>query len=381
MALTEKYVTTTGTDTYANASNSGTPCSFATALTGATAGHRINVKAGTYANTTTNRATAAAGTTTAPILWRGYNATIGDIEADPTLARPVISFTTGQFQLAHGLQTWSCIDFTGAPTATGVMSVTASVDAAHFDLCRFENTSANAGATSIISTNSSRLVFTRCGFKATSSANTVIDFSGMTATPKMLFAECAFVGGGDGVRIAPTGASGTGYTFVKNAFRVAAVGVSDAGTVGFCHVLCNSFYGGTDHYRASAARSGAGQVVLFGNVSGNSGGYGFHNNTGANTAYIFRVANHFGLYTSGKENGFGDLPALAQTDDGATTPFASATDLTLAPAALGRATLNVGAWPDEAFAGYADRGAVQHADSGGGAASMMRPVGTNGGLV
>lgn len=362
MAFTEKYVTTTGTDTYANASNSGTPCSLVTALAGMTGGHRINVKAGTYANTTTSRATGAAGTTTAPIVFRGYNTAIGDLDADFATTPPQVTFTTGQFQLAHGFQRWQNIDFSGAPTASGVMGVTNSVDAVHFDRCRFENTSANSGATASTSTNSSRLVFTRCRFVATSTANTIIDFSGMTSTPKVVFAGCAFVGGGDGIRIAPTGASGTGYVFARSAFRVGAHGISDAGTVGYCHVIGNTFYGGTDGYRSTATRATAGLVVLYGNAFSNNGGYGAQNSSGTNTAHIMRVANAFGLYTSGKENGFGDMSAVAEIDAGATSLVKSAADLTLAEGSVARADADAGAWPDEAFAGYADPGAVQHAD-------------------
>src|SRR5262249_38755048 len=61
---------------------------------------RINVKAGTYANTTTNRTFAQGGAATTPLLWRGYKTSIGD-QAENNVAVagtdiPTWTFTTGQ---------------------------------------------------------------------------------------------------------------------------------------------------------------------------------------------------------------------------------------------------------------------------------------------
>ena len=42
------YVASDGTDTWANATNSGTPCSLSTAITNAAAGDIVKIKAGTY---------------------------------------------------------------------------------------------------------------------------------------------------------------------------------------------------------------------------------------------------------------------------------------------------------------------------------------------
>lgn len=78
MALTDRYVSSTGTDTWANATNSATPASWATMLTDAVAGDRVNVKAdGTYTLAATSTMTGA-GSTTSPIIIRGYASTIGD---------------------------------------------------------------------------------------------------------------------------------------------------------------------------------------------------------------------------------------------------------------------------------------------------------------
>jgi hypothetical protein len=76
-AITERYVTSTGTDTYANSTNIATPMSLTTAVANAAAGDRINIKVGTYTRTATDTLTNS-GTATSPIIYRGYSSTIGD---------------------------------------------------------------------------------------------------------------------------------------------------------------------------------------------------------------------------------------------------------------------------------------------------------------
>lgn len=74
-AITERYVSSSGTDTYANSSNSATPMSLTTAFANAVANDRINIKAdGTYTISSPGVTISAAG----PIFWRGYTSTIGD---------------------------------------------------------------------------------------------------------------------------------------------------------------------------------------------------------------------------------------------------------------------------------------------------------------
>lgn len=97
MALTERYVTTTGTDTYANSTNIATPMSLSTAITNGTAGDRINIKAGTYTRSATDTI-AGAGTVTSPLIWRGYNSTPGDLDT-PVQSTGNLSLTTTNFPL------------------------------------------------------------------------------------------------------------------------------------------------------------------------------------------------------------------------------------------------------------------------------------------
>lgn len=93
-AITEHYIASDGTDTWANSTNPATPCSLSTALTSATAGMRCNIKAGTYTRTATDTP-AASGTATQPIIWRGCDASWNAIT--PTRNTPNLLLDTTNY--------------------------------------------------------------------------------------------------------------------------------------------------------------------------------------------------------------------------------------------------------------------------------------------
>lgn len=85
-AWTDYYVSSSGVAAYASATSPGTPCSLETAVTDASGGDRVNIKAdGTY-NISSDLATGSSGSGTSPIWFRGYSTTIGD-GGRPTLDR------------------------------------------------------------------------------------------------------------------------------------------------------------------------------------------------------------------------------------------------------------------------------------------------------
>lgn len=109
MAITEKYVTTTGAGAHDGSSeaNALSWTELTTAMTGGTnpaaAGYRYNVKAGSYSSLSTATWTSD-GTTVSPIIIRGYNSTIGDLDSQGrtsgngalnTTNFPVLAFSNG----------------------------------------------------------------------------------------------------------------------------------------------------------------------------------------------------------------------------------------------------------------------------------------------
>ena len=104
MAITERYVTANAAG--GGSGTSGSPWTWAEALTNAVAGDRVNVLAGSYSRTTTADAPTNSGTSTQPIIFRGYSSAIGDgyqgrsNDGKGTLVTtnmPTVSYTTGRF--------------------------------------------------------------------------------------------------------------------------------------------------------------------------------------------------------------------------------------------------------------------------------------------
>lgn len=80
MALTERYVTTTGAGAHDGTSEADA-WSLSEAIANAAAGHRVNIKANATYTLSGAITFATNGTIGAPIVWRGYTTTIGDAAA------------------------------------------------------------------------------------------------------------------------------------------------------------------------------------------------------------------------------------------------------------------------------------------------------------
>jgi hypothetical protein len=320
------------------------------------AGTRINIKAGTYANTTTNRALSLTGTTTAPVWWRGYNTTIGDIDSNPALTKPVISFTTGSLTTGGAHQYITNLDITGTPTAR-LVNVTGS--SLRFDRCRMENTNAASGSHAVSNQTSSSHVFSRCSFKATSSA-TRIFLNGSGAD--ML--GCVFIGGGVGLE------SSGQIRVIGCVFRACGSHGIQAITTGtlVTIVSCTFRGNGGDGIRFDVLPATYNLVANCLFIS--NGGYGINNNTGANSNVVMRLGNAFYNNTSGTEFAFGDSPSLSEiTESG--DPHVSSTDLSLISGALSKGSGEPGLFENESYTSYLDRGAVQRQESGGGGSGSV----------
>jgi hypothetical protein len=369
MAFTEKYCTSAGAGAHDGTSEANA-WTLAEAISGVASGNRVNVKAGTFANTTTNRTFSTAGSTTAPIWWRGYTSTIGDLDAEPAADwvsgtdTPSITFSTGVVSISGGHQIFSNIDF----LFTGTSGNPLSIDAANTELrrCRSEAQANNAGSRAI-SVNQIPFWAYGCTFLAHAGGTSVVHCN----NHRLDFYGCRVHGGTYGID------ASSFIVYIRKCLisNPSSHGVYSTGNAAEILIDDDTFYNtggdgvryGTPPQTASVTNSNFSVI----------GGYGINNASGTNTNLIKRYGNNFHSCTSGQTNGFGDSPSHDATTDGS-SPFETAgSDFRPASASSSRTTAFPRWFRGLSFANGRDRGSVQHTDSGGGGTTYVTmPGGT-----
>ncbi len=368
MAWTERYCRadaagggdgTTNTNSGANGA-----WTLAEAIANVAAGHRVNVKAGTYANTTTNRTFSTAGTAASPIWWRGFNSAIGDLDTDWSTAPPLITFTTGQLTLSGGHNVYSNLSITSQATAaSGAVVASGGV---WLDRVRIENTAANSASRAISFTGGLLNRLTRCWLKATTTADAVAHMNNnasnyvtmqsvymtggvvclksvCTVLHDMTLVNCHLISPATyGVHFTTAAGSTSGYSFKL--------------------LGCNVYNPSSDGIRIDLLPT-IGSLIA-NTIFSNCGGYGINNNSGANASQISRLANDFYSCTSGNENGFGNHPAFAGVTE-SSSPFTNAGggDFSLVTGASAIAGGSPGNIENTSLVGYMDCGALQKQSS------------------
>ena len=332
-----------------------TPWTLAEAIANAAAGMRFNVKAGTYANTTTTLTMNVAGTAIAPIMWEGYSVTPGDIcgragvTANNSLTKPAITFTTGQLIVSGGFQRFAGLNITSAFVggATGTVSSTSNEK---FFRCRITNTGAHANARAITATNNS--YFESCYFSATATAATVCSFGGG------LVVGCVARGG----IISYTSTSATDY-FGCVADSPTTTGYSTAAQA---VTLTNcSAYGGTNGALCTSAtiNLAATNCVFSTCTNGVNQSAGTNSvNTNVTRCQFYSVTNPI---VGVQENATAADDLYVQQGNVTLTadPFvnAAAHDFSLNPASAARGAGIPGAFENETYTAVTDAGAVGNA--------------------
>lgn len=366
MALTVRYVRadaagsgdgTTNTNSGANGA-----WTLAEGITNEAAGMLIHVKAGTYASTTTTRTFAAVGTTTAPIWWKGFNNSPGDLDTDYATAKPAWTFTTGRVNITGAHHIFSNLNIQGAPTTNALVALSGSFGRTH--RCRIENTGTNANSRAVTASTGVGMIIDSCWLKATSSATSVINASTGTGVY-----GCDIVGGGHGIDV-----MGSPLQACFNVFRsVGGDGIQvTSGTIATFLVLNNTFYGsGSDGVEFVVIPTQIAAII--GNIFANNGGYGINNSSGTNTNIVMRAYNSYYSNTSGTESGFGDSPSYNDvTESGSPFTNAGSGDLTLISAALSKAAGIPGLFENESYSSYLDIGAIQRQEAGGAVGYRIR---------
>lgn len=357
MAWTERYVRADaagGGDGTTDAASGGTGAwTLAEAITNVAAGHRVNVKAGTYANTTTDRTLSTSGTTTAPIWWRGFKTTIGDMDtaSHGTFASgtdvPALTFTTGRFRLEGSYQIVSNLDIQGAQTTNGQF-FTQNGTRLHAHRVRVECTGTNANSRALIVTVGDAL-YSQCWFKSHSTPDVSL------VSGESDFLGCVFEGGAHGLVLS----GATRHVVAHCIFRGQGADAVRFNNANLRARLLNcTAYGPAGDGLDLATVPVYGWVVN--SIFSACGAYGITNGSGTNTANLTRLNNLFHSNTSGNENGFGDLPSWDEQAD-SSSPFAAAGsgNFSLVASSNGKANGRPGAFEGLSSTGYLDIGAVQ----------------------
>jgi hypothetical protein len=162
MAFTERYVTQAAAG--GGDGSSGSPWTFAEAVAAAAAGDRINVQSDSAYSI--GATTLPAGTVSAPIVWRGYESAIGDLDGNGrntdgtlnTTNMPAITLTG--ILLPSGFVTLQNLVFTGALSSTLIGNV--NLDQWNMLSCSVTNSQSNASAACVFGDDSHR--FINCDF-------------------------------------------------------------------------------------------------------------------------------------------------------------------------------------------------------------------------
>lgn len=315
MAIIERYVTS---DAGGGGNGTiGSPWTLTEAFANYAAGDRVNIKAGTYTRTVDD-VVQTDGTVTTPVIFRGYNSTIGDLEpATLTTWRtnnngplvttnfPVIAYNSTKILSANTANyiIWQNIKFTG--DRAGILCIIG--DHCLMVQCSIDNASTDAGAYCV-----------NLPLTATSICACDVTLSGAS-------------GGGACIRVA--GASNTvhacrissvnkgiylsdavlGCVIVGNVFvDVGGIGIDCTLQTTYTYVIIgNTFYScGSD--AILCGNDADGFPYIADNQITDGGGYGINSQYAATANVPIKACfNRFRDNTSGVSNGFGDWAVAA----------------------------------------------------------------------
>lgn len=316
MAWTERYVVSGGAG-----ANDGTSEANAwdlpTMLSNYASGQRVNIKAGTYSSSTTDRTWSTAGTTTAPVWFRGYKSTIGDMDDHPTSNRvdatdiPLFTSTTGRYFINAAYLKFSNISFTSAYTGAG--TVLSRGGESNWYRCKFETTSTAGAAKAWDCATQDQHYISECYFNRPNTNSPVIAIG---ASHVHIYSS-VIRGGDEGIDVSGSKV----VSFINNIFidQNSECIWNDAAP--YMTICGNIFYNpGTDAIEYTASQN---TVSVVRNIFHTVGGYALNNSSGTDSSHYYIDGNVYYNINSGQLNGISEsfqLNAIALSVD----PFVDA---------------------------------------------------------
>ena len=370
MAFAEKYVTVTGGGLH-DGSSEANAWTLAEAVSNYAAGDRMNVKAGTYSDSSTVTF-ATAGTAASPVAWRGYKTTIGDLDTHPTTQRvsgvdcPLFtnSVSGGSAYSARSYQSFEQIHFTSATVGT-VLDLGYFQDGISLVGCRVESTTASTGyVRAVFGNNLTYAFFSDCYFSKNSTADTCVWAYGVSAN--WYLRRCTIVGGGTGFSGVPAGRFATVDSCVFS-----GQGTLSCGAGGHTTIANSSFYNCSGNFIEKAG--GSSDSIVANCVFSQCGGYAISNSSGTDIhqQWISDNTYHDSSFTSGRLN---NIPHdfYAKVDTASPYVDAAAGDFTIATTSNGYNNQYLLEKSD--ISSYMDSGAIQHQAPSGGGGSTFHPL-------
>jgi hypothetical protein len=330
---------------------------------------RLNVLAGTYANATTSRTFSTAGTTTAPIWWRGFKTSIGDQDSNNVAVDgtdiPLITFTGSSAQAvvsgAHHI--FSNLSFSSACTGTGG-TFNCTGGSSKFYRCRFANTGTGSSSACGLRLGAGNNHVSACSFAPTSSAAGLLN-----NTSRNVIDGCVFTGGLNGVANVSTQDGGVIAFCVFDSQAGDAITHSVASNL--LSVINCSFYSPAGNGINMTTASVLAVINCYFENVNQASKAAIMNSSGTNSNLITAVANTYYNCTA-NTSGFGDSPLIFDNGTLGSAGF-------VAPGSQNFA-LNASAW-DLAFPGKFENTAVYQSGLSNGAAQPSPGGGPFGGFI
>ena len=328
---------------------------------------RINCQAGTVANTTTSRTFALAGTAAFPLIWRGYQTTIGDQDGVANVVAgtnvPLWTWTTGGLTISGNYQTFNSMAWTFAGTSSSIaVSISGTALNTRLYGVNIATTNSNAGSSAMqLLTDGANLTF--CNISAPTTAAQVISIAG-----NVYVTGCIISGGIVGIK----GTTGT-QVIIDGCFLSGQAGDSVQFTTGTTLVRSSAIYNtsGNGINMSSTGELHVDSCYFEGMPSPK---FAINNSSGTNTGKMFPMANSY-YNVNGMVNGAGDFPLILDNGTLASSGLTNAAGGNFTPTSVLYALGFPGKFLNSTVVGYPDGGAAQHQSQLGLTGQIMRVFG------